>query len=37
MIAFSPKTDSGYLLYDEDATVDDYTKDLPKIIKGQKP
>ncbi|MEV0638043.1 SCO family protein [Streptomyces sp. NPDC050619] len=37
VVAFSPKTDAGYLLYGEDATVDDYTKDLPKIIKGQKP
>ncbi|MEV5607120.1 SCO family protein [Streptomyces sp. NPDC052225] len=37
VIAFSPKTDAGYLLYDEEATVDDYTKDLPRIIKGAKP
>ncbi|WP_338703695.1 SCO family protein [Streptomyces sp. Q6] len=37
VIAFSPKTDGGYLLYDEEATVDDYTKDLPKIIKGARP
>ncbi|MFF8968710.1 SCO family protein [Streptomyces sp. NPDC014995] len=37
VIAFSPKTNGGYLLYGEDATVDDYTKDLPKIVKGQKP
>jgi protein SCO1/2 len=37
VIAFSPKTDGGYVLYGEDATVDDYTKDLPKIIKGQTP
>ncbi|MEU6661708.1 SCO family protein [Streptomyces sp. NPDC046821] len=37
VIAFSPKTDGGYLLYGEDATVDDYTKDLPKIIKGERP
>lgn len=37
VIAFSPKTDDGYLLFDEDATVGDYTKDLPKIIKGEKP
>ncbi|MEU6349320.1 SCO family protein [Streptomyces sp. NPDC047072] len=37
VVAFSPKTDAGYLLYGEDATVDDYTKDLPKIIKGQNP
>ncbi|MEU6373891.1 SCO family protein [Streptomyces sp. NPDC046909] len=37
VVAFSPKTDGGYLLYGEDATVDDYTKDLPKIIKGENP
>ncbi len=37
VIAFSPKTDGGYVLYGEDATVDDYTKDLPKIVKGQNP
>ncbi|MET7450401.1 SCO family protein [Streptomyces sp. NPDC005574] len=37
VIAFSPKTDAGYLLYGEDATVQDYTKDLPKIIKGARP
>ncbi|MFG2281252.1 SCO family protein [Streptomyces asoensis] len=37
VIAFSPKTDGGYLLFDEEATVDDYTKDLPKIVKGENP
>ncbi|MBT2413442.1 SCO family protein [Streptomyces sp. ISL-12] len=37
VVAFSPKTDKGYVLYGEDATVDDYTKDLPKLIKGEKP
>ncbi|MFI9170542.1 SCO family protein [Streptomyces lincolnensis] len=37
VVAFSPKTDAGYLLYGEEATVDDYTKDLPKIVKGQTP
>jgi protein SCO1/2 len=37
VIAFSPKTDGGYVLYGEDATVDDYTKDLPKIAKGENP
>ncbi|KUO08710.1 SCO family protein [Streptomyces sp. DSM 15324] len=37
VIAFSPKTNGGYLLYGEGATVDDYTKDLPKIMKGQNP
>ncbi|MBT2471975.1 SCO family protein [Streptomyces sp. ISL-66] len=35
VIAFSPKNDEGYLLYGESATVDDYTKDLPKIVKGE--
>ncbi|MGF0174815.1 SCO family protein [Streptomyces sp. Marseille-Q5077] len=37
VVAFSPKTDAGYVLYTESATVDDYTKDLPKLIKGAKP
>ncbi|MFE7977671.1 SCO family protein [Streptomyces shenzhenensis] len=37
VVAFSPKTDGGYLLYGEDATVDDYTKDLPEIVKGENP
>ncbi|RMB85724.1 SCO family protein [Streptomyces shenzhenensis] len=37
VVAFSPKTDGGYLLYGEDATVDDYTKDLPEIVKGKNP
>ncbi|MFI6336196.1 SCO family protein [Streptomyces sp. NPDC050535] len=37
VIAFSPKTEGGYVLYGEDATVDDYIKDLPKLIKGQNP
>jgi protein SCO1/2 len=37
VIAFSPKTNGGYVLYGEDATVDDYTKDLPKLIKGENP
>ncbi|MER6351176.1 SCO family protein [Streptomyces sp. NPDC001634] len=37
VIAFSPKTDGGYVVYGKDATVDDYTKDIPKIIKGENP
>ncbi|MBC9728437.1 SCO family protein [Streptomyces sp. TRM68367] len=37
VVAFSPKTDAGYVLYGEDAQVQDYTKDLPEIIKGEKP
>ncbi|MFF9346512.1 SCO family protein [Streptomyces sp. NPDC014734] len=37
VIAFSPKTDKGYLVYSEDTTPDDYTKDLPKIAKGENP
>ncbi|KOU32868.1 hypothetical protein ADK52_01155 [Streptomyces sp. WM6372] len=37
VIAFSPKNDEGYLLYGEGTTVDDYTKDLPKIVKGENP
>ncbi|MFI6640350.1 SCO family protein [Streptomyces sp. NPDC050504] len=37
VIAFSPKTDQGYVLYGEDTTPEDYTKDLPKIVKGENP
>ncbi|MFB7372540.1 SCO family protein [Streptomyces sp. NPDC056222] len=37
VIAFSPTTDQGYVLYGEDTTIDDYAKDLPKIIKGENP
>lgn len=37
VIAFSPKTDEGYVLYGEGTGVDDYTKDLPKIAKGENP
>ncbi|MGX1882441.1 SCO family protein [Streptomyces sp. NPDC055287] len=37
VIAFSPKTDAGYVLYSEDTTADDYTKDLPELIKGENP
>ncbi|MFE3329581.1 SCO family protein [Streptomyces sp. NPDC059176] len=37
VIAFSPKTDQGYVLYGEETTAEDYAKDLPKIIKGETP
>ncbi|MFI1681538.1 SCO family protein [Streptomyces sp. NPDC020607] len=37
VLAFSPKNDAGYVLYGEDATAGDYTKDLPKLLKGQTP
>ncbi|MGW2560560.1 SCO family protein [Streptomyces sp. NPDC001514] len=37
VIAFSPTTDQGYVLYGESTTADDYAKDLPKIIKGENP
>lgn len=37
VIAFSPKTDGGYVLYGENVTVQDYEKDLPKLLKGQNP
>ncbi|MFI1014473.1 SCO family protein [Streptomyces sp. NPDC020965] len=37
VIAFSPKTDQGYVLYGEDTTADEYAKDLPKLIRGEKP
>ncbi|MGR8009615.1 SCO family protein [Streptomyces hypolithicus] len=37
VIAFSPKTDAGYVLYGEDTTADEYAKDLPKLLKGENP
>ncbi|MFD4631677.1 SCO family protein [Streptomyces sp. NPDC058284] len=37
VIAFSPKNDSGYVMYNADATAGDYTKDLPKLIEGKNP
>ncbi|MEU5433984.1 SCO family protein [Streptomyces sp. NPDC020719] len=37
VIAFSPRTDQGYVLYGDTATAEDYTKDLPKIILGENP
>ncbi|MFF5770115.1 SCO family protein [Streptomyces californicus] len=37
VIAFSPKTDEGYVLYGENTSAEEYAKDLPKLIKGEKP
>ncbi|QES49096.1 hypothetical protein DEJ50_16065 [Streptomyces venezuelae] len=37
VLAFSPKTDEGYVLYGEDTSADAYTKDLPKLVKGENP
>jgi protein SCO1/2 len=37
VIAFSPKTDAGYLLYGDETSSGAYAKDLPKIIKGENP
>ena len=37
VVAFSPKTDRGYVLYGENTSVDEYAKDLPKLIEGEKP
>ncbi|OIK26527.1 SCO family protein [Streptomyces malaysiense] len=37
VIAFSPKTGGGYVLMSDSATVDDYIKDLPKLVRGAKP
>ncbi|WP_069171566.1 SCO family protein [Streptomyces griseus] len=37
VIAFSPKTDQGYVLYGEDTTAEDYTKDLPALVEGKNP
>ncbi|WP_406147421.1 SCO family protein [Streptomyces sp. NBC_01012] len=37
VIAFSPKTDKGYVLYSEDTTAENYTEDLPELVKGETP
>ncbi|MDT9681839.1 SCO family protein [Streptomyces sp. TRM76323] len=37
VMAFSPKNDRGYVVYGENTTVEDYAKDLPKIIRGENP
>ncbi|ARF73886.1 SCO family protein [Kitasatospora albolonga] len=37
VVAFSPKTDGGYVLYGEDTSAEEYAKDLPKLIKGENP
>lgn len=37
VIAFSPKTDAGYVLYSQDTSADEYARDLPKIIRGENP
>ncbi|MEU8621152.1 SCO family protein [Streptomyces sp. NPDC048623] len=37
VIAFSPTTDQGYVLYGESTTADQYAADLPKLIKGENP
>ncbi|MFI8963190.1 SCO family protein [Streptomyces sp. NPDC053493] len=37
VMAFSPSTDQGYVVYGEDTTADQYAKDLPKLIKGENP
>ncbi|QKW07889.1 SCO family protein [Streptomyces sp. NA04227] len=37
VIAFSPKTDDGYVIYGEDTEIEDWTQDLPKLVKGEAP
>ncbi|WP_078489446.1 SCO family protein [Streptomyces bikiniensis] len=37
VIAFSPTTDQGYVLYGEDTTAEQYAEDLPKLVKGENP
>ncbi|MBM9620553.1 SCO family protein [Streptomyces zhihengii] len=37
VVAFSPRTDEGYVLYGEDTTADDWAKDLPRLVAGEKP
>ncbi|KNB49048.1 SCO family protein [Streptomyces caatingaensis] len=37
VVAFSPKDDKGHWLFTAGATADQYTKGLPKIVKGENP
>jgi protein SCO1 len=37
VMAFSPKSDQGYVIYGESTTADEYAKDLPKLIRGETP
>lgn len=37
VMAFSPKTDRGYVVYGEDTTPEAYAKDLPKLVRGEAP
>lgn len=37
VLAFSPKDDRAYVLYGEDVSVETYTKDLPRLIRGENP
>ncbi|MFI1868583.1 SCO family protein [Streptomyces jumonjinensis] len=37
VIAFSPKTDSGYVLYGESTTADQFAEDLPELVRGENP
>ncbi|MFJ8232681.1 SCO family protein [Streptomyces sp. NPDC094448] len=37
VMAFSPKTDQGYVVYGEDTTPEAYAKDLPKLLRGEQP
>ncbi|MER5766963.1 SCO family protein [Streptomyces sp. NPDC001985] len=37
IVAFSPKTDKGYVLYGEGTSADEYAEDLPKLVRGENP
>ncbi|MDT3398550.1 SCO family protein [Streptomyces sp. B1866] len=37
VVAFSPKDDQGHWIYGTDTTAEQYTKELPKIVKGENP
>ncbi|AXK37458.1 SCO family protein [Streptomyces armeniacus] len=37
VLAFSPKDGKAHVIYGEEATVKDYTRDLPTLIKGKTP
>lgn len=37
VLAFSPKDDQAYVLYNQDVPVETYVRDLPKLIRGENP
>ncbi|MFE0421394.1 SCO family protein [Streptomyces sp. NPDC058953] len=37
VMAFSPETDKGYVVYGEDTTPEQYAEDLPELVRGENP